>query len=186
MVERDAERPELRLVPARTDAEDEPAAADLVDRVGPLGQRPPGCGTPCRRRAGRSRSGSSPRRRPPACPTPPTGRAVRGPASGKGGARRTNRVVAEVLDRPGHVEEFRPAHLALDLGQLDSDLERATHRSMVAPRETPAQRRASLAWAIRRIARSTGGQSAMSSRSAAAGNARTVVGSSGTTVAVRP
>ena len=34
-------------------------------------------------------------------------------------------VEAEVLDRAGHVEELRPADLALDLGQLDADLERA-------------------------------------------------------------
>ena len=36
-----------------------------------------------------------------------------------------DRVEAEVLDRPGHVEQLRPADLALDLGQLDADLERA-------------------------------------------------------------
>ena len=35
-----------------------------------------------------------------------------------------DRVEAEVLDGPGHVEQLRPAHLALDLGELDADLER--------------------------------------------------------------
>ena len=38
MVERDAERPELGLVPAGAEAEDQPAAADLVDRRGLLGE----------------------------------------------------------------------------------------------------------------------------------------------------
>ena len=37
-------------------------------------------------------------------------------------------VEPEVLDRPGHVEELGPADLALDLGQLDADLERAAGR----------------------------------------------------------
>src|SRR4029077_7796185 len=32
-------------------------------------------------------------------------------------------VEPEVLDRPDHVEELRPADLALDLGELDPDLE---------------------------------------------------------------
>ena len=35
-----------------------------------------------------------------------------------------DRVVAEVLDGADHVEDLRPADLALDLGQLDADLER--------------------------------------------------------------
>ncbi len=30
-----------------------------------------------------------------------------------------DRVEAEVLDRPDHVQQLGPAHLALDLGQLD-------------------------------------------------------------------
>ena len=34
-------------------------------------------------------------------------------------------VEPEVLDRAGHVEELGPADLALDLGELDADLERA-------------------------------------------------------------
>ena len=39
-----------------------------------------------------------------------------------------DRVEPEVLDGAGHVEELRPADLALDLGELDADLERAAGR----------------------------------------------------------
>ena len=38
MVVREAERAELGLVPARTETQDEPAAADLVDGGGLLGE----------------------------------------------------------------------------------------------------------------------------------------------------
>jgi hypothetical protein len=34
-------------------------------------------------------------------------------------------VVPEVLGRPDHVEDLRPADLALDLWELDADLQRA-------------------------------------------------------------
>ena len=43
-------------------------------------------------------------------------------------------VEAEVLDRPGHVEELGPADLALDLGELDADLERAAGVAVIAGR----------------------------------------------------
>ena len=36
-----------------------------------------------------------------------------------------DRVEPEILDRAGHVEKLGPAHVALDLGELDADLERA-------------------------------------------------------------
>src|SRR6185503_13518746 len=36
-----------------------------------------------------------------------------------------DRVEAEVLDGPDEVEQLRPADLALDLGELDADLDRA-------------------------------------------------------------
>ena len=39
-----------------------------------------------------------------------------------------DRVEAQVLDGAGHVEQLRPADLALDLGELDADLERPMGR----------------------------------------------------------
>ena len=116
---------ELGLVPAGAEAEDEPAATHLVDRGGLLGEQ----GRVVEVRAGDQRPELDPRRR--------------------GGDRRQQRprlpraagrpilpaieevladphgVEPEVLDRAGHVEELGPADLALDLGELDADLERA-------------------------------------------------------------
>ena len=129
VVERVAEGAELGLVPAGPEAEDEPAAADLVDRRGLLGEQ---------RRVVEARAGDE---RPELDPRSSTAaiaassvHASHGP---RGGPVRPaieqvladpDRVEPEVLDRPGHVEQLRPADLALDLGQLDADLERDAWR----------------------------------------------------------
>ena len=135
MIERNPERPELRLVPAGAEAQDQPSARDLVDRVGALGEdgrvveRGAGDERPQLDPAGRG--GDAREHRPglprtPRSPLPPAVEEV---------LAEPERVVAEVLERPGHVEELGPADLALDLRQLDSDLERASHRTMVAGRQ---------------------------------------------------
>ena len=114
------------------EAEDEPAAADLVDRVGALGEHR----RVVERGAGDERPELDPARRGrqrgqqgPGLPRS-AWRAV-GPAVEEVLAD-PERVEAEVLDRAGHVEELRPADLALDLGQLDADLDGAAHGRMVA------------------------------------------------------
>ena len=119
-----AEGAELGLVPARPEAQHEAAAAELVDRRGLLGEQ--------RRvvevRAGDERPELDPRRRGrdrrqqrPGLPRA-AGRPVR-PAVEEVLAD-PHRVEAQVLDRAGHVEQLGPADLALDLGELDADLER--------------------------------------------------------------
>ena len=55
MVEREAERVELRLVPAASDAQDQPATAHLVELGRHLGGRGPDCGRTAPAPAGRSR-----------------------------------------------------------------------------------------------------------------------------------
>ena len=132
MVEREAERPELGLVPARPEPEHEPAAGDLVDRRGLLrehgrvvearagDERPDGDG----RRRGRQGRHERPR-------FPRTARLPIGPAVEEVLAD-PHRVETQVLDRARHVEELGPAHVALDLGELDADLERTRlHRRSV-------------------------------------------------------
>src|SRR4029079_11217188 len=103
MIEGDSERAELRLVPAGAQAQDQPATGDLVDRVGPLRED----GRVVERRAGdkwaqlapRRHRGqrSAPRPRLPRSPRGPVLPAVEEMLAGPHG------VVAEVLERPGHV-----------------------------------------------------------------------------------
>jgi hypothetical protein len=139
VVERHAERAELGLVPAGPDAEHEPATRDLVDRVGLLGQdrrvveaeagdeRPELDPARHGRDRGKARPGlPRPSRRPV---TPSVEQMLAEP----------DRVVAQVLDRADHVEDLGPAHLALDLRQLDTDLERPRHGNLPfrAERDSP-------------------------------------------------
>ena len=127
---------ELGLVPAGAEAEDEAAAAQLVDRGGLLGEQ----GRVVEVRAGDERPELDPRRRGgdrgqqrPRLPRPAGGPVL--PAIEEVLAD-PHGVEPEVLDRAGHVEELGPADLALDLGELDADLERAAggggHRRSVA------------------------------------------------------
>ncbi len=123
VVVRVAEGAELRLVPARAQAEDEPPAADLVDRGGLLGQQRGVVEV----RAGdqwpeldAGRRGRDRRQQRPCLPRP-TGRPV-GPAVQQVLAD-PDRIEAEILDRADHVEQLGPADLALDFGELDADLE---------------------------------------------------------------
>ena len=134
MVLREAERLELRLVPAGPKAQNEPAAADLVDRGGLFGKqrrvmeiRTSDQGTQL---DPRGRGGDGGQRRP-GLPWP-SGRAVR-PAIEQMLAD-PHGVETEVLDRADHVEQFRPADLALDLGELDADLERSASRGGHGPK----------------------------------------------------
>ena len=127
MVEREAERAELGLVPAGPEAEDEPAAADLVDRGRLLGQH--------RRvveaRARHERPELDPRRRGGEAgerrPRLPRAARLAGPASDTAGGRRprSSRSRASSIAR-AISSELGPAHLALDLGELDADLQ-GTH-----------------------------------------------------------
>ena len=50
-------------------------------------------------------------------------------------------VEPEVLDGPDHVEELRPADLALDLGELDADLERPSRHQPPAATAAAIARR---------------------------------------------
>ena len=120
-----AVRPELWLVPARSEAEHEPAAAQLVDGrglfceqgwivEGRAGDERPELDT-----RGRSRDRSEHR---PGFPWP-AGSAVL--VAVEEVFADPDGVEPEILDRAGHVEEFGPAHVPLDLGELDADLDRA-------------------------------------------------------------
>ena len=123
VVEREAERAELRLVPAGTQPEDEPSAADLVDRGSLLGQQ----GRVVEVRAGdewpeldpvrgcRDRRQQRPGLQRPACrPVRPAVEQV---------LADPDRIEAEELDGADHVEQLRPADLAFDFGELDADLQ---------------------------------------------------------------
>ncbi len=125
VIEREAERPELGLVPAGAQAEDQAAAADLVDRAGLLGEERRVVEVRARDERpeldpGRGR-GDGRHHRPR---LPRTARRPVGPSIQEVLAE-PDRVVAEVLDRADQVEHLGPADLALDLGELDADLERA-------------------------------------------------------------
>ena len=132
---------ELGLVPAGAEAEDEPAATQLVDRGGLLGEQ----GGVVEVRAGDERPELDPRRRGgdrgqerPRLPR----------AAGRPVLPAIEEVLAdpdgvepEVLDRAGHVEELGPADLALDLGELDADLERAGGRRRSSSKRSGPRRR---------------------------------------------
>ena len=123
VVERVPVGTELGFVPAGAEAEDEATAAQLIDRRGLLREK----GGVVEVRAGDEWAELDPRR----------GRRDRGeerprfprtawrpvlPAIEKVLAD-PHRVEALVLDGTGHVEKLGPAHLALDLGQLDPDFQ---------------------------------------------------------------
>ena len=138
VVVRVAERPELGLVPAGPEAEHQPASADLVDGHRLLGEQ--------RRvveaRAGDERAELHPardrgdrREGRPRLPRP--ARLAIRPAIEQVLAE-PDRVEPEVLDRPDHVEQLRPAHLPLDLGKLDADLE-GTHGVEPSSRRRPGR-----------------------------------------------
>src|SRR5262249_9672152 len=128
VVEREAERAELRLVPARAEPQDEATAGDLVDRRGLLREerrvveRRARDERPDRRLARRRRERGHER---PGLPRA-TGRAAL-PAVEEMLAD-PDRVEAQVVDRAGEVDELRPADLSLDLGQLHPDAEWPRHR----------------------------------------------------------
>ena len=116
---------ELGLVPARAEAEDEPAATQLVDRGGLLGEQrrvvEVGAGDERPELDPRRRGGDRGQQRPrlPRAASRPILPAIEEVLADPDG------IEPEVLDRAGHVEELGPADFALDLGELDADFERA-------------------------------------------------------------
>ena len=135
VVEREAEGAKLGLVPAGAEPEHEATAADLVDRGGLLGQQRRVVEVRARHErpeldpGGDGGDGAHQR---PCLPRP--ARIAVGPAIEEVLAE-PDRVEAEVLDGPHQVEQLRPANLALDLGQLDPDLDRScAHRPARATR----------------------------------------------------
>jgi hypothetical protein len=135
VVEREAEGVEFDLVPARAQAEHEAATTDLIDRRRLLGQQcrvvEAGAGherTDLHAR-GRGRDGGHQRPGLPRSSCRPIGPAVEQMLADP------DRIEALVLDGAGQVEQLGPAHLALDLGQLDPHVERpptrrGTHRAV--------------------------------------------------------
>jgi hypothetical protein len=148
VVEREAEGAELRLVPAGAKAQDQPAATDLVDRGGLLGQH---------RRVVERRGGDQ--------RTQQYARRDRGEAGedrpclpGSPGTVVARPPVEEVVAVPDGVEaqllgpqrertEVRPAGLPLDLGELDPDRQRPPailgtreggHTPITGPHQTDA------------------------------------------------
>ena len=110
--------PELGLVPAGAEAEDEPAAADSSTVAACLASSA-GLWKFVHATSGPSSIRCVTRRWPRGASRPPT---VRGPADRPAVEEvlaEPDRVEAELLDRARHVEELRPADLALDLGQLE-------------------------------------------------------------------
>ena len=129
--ERDAERAELRLVPAGADPEDEPSAAHLVDRRRHPGEDP----GRVERRAGDQRAEPDAfggrregRERRPRVPRPAFGASV---ASVQQVVAEPDRVEAGGLGRAGHRDDLGPPHVAFDLGELDADAELPGHRRSV-------------------------------------------------------
>ena len=87
---RSASKPKARQLASRSgtplpEAQDEAPAAHLVQGRRPSWPAAPGCGTRCRRRTARSRSGSSPRRAPSGSSSIPRSRSAAGPAGRAGG-----------------------------------------------------------------------------------------------------
>ena len=134
VVEREPERTELRLVPPRSDSEDEPAARDLVDR-----------GRQAREHAGRVKRG----RRHERAETDSLGdcgdRSQLRPYVPRPALRPAAAAVEQVVAEPHRVEarllggcrdrpHLRPTHLALHLGKLHSHSERWPHHGSQATR----------------------------------------------------
>ena len=122
-VERKAEGPELRLVPAGADPEHEPAARDLVHGRGRARQHAGsvegrgGDKRPSRTRDVAAASAAS-------CVQTSHGPRSGRPSRGRAGGRRATRSRSRPPRRPGDRAQLRPANLALDLGKLDADPER--------------------------------------------------------------
>ena len=140
MVEREAERAVLGLVPAGSETEDQPSSADLVDGRRLLRQHRRGmearrCDerTELDPRRGR-RQGSQHR---PALPGPARLRFAWQPIQEV--IADPDRVEPERLGAPGKRDVLGPADLALDLGELDSDLEWAAHLESLADPDRPAR-----------------------------------------------
>ena len=122
MVEREAERPELLLVPPRPEGHPQPAAAELVDRSGRTREQP----RLAERGARDQWAELDPLRH--------HGKAgEHGPAVPRSALRTVaaaieqmvsdpDRVEAGLLRRAGELRVLGPAHLALDLRKLDADL----------------------------------------------------------------
>src|ERR1700730_8820840 len=126
-IEGKAERAIFRLIPSRTEPEDETSAADLIDGRGQLAQHrgimKAGAGDhrPDRDPAGR---GGDARQRRPSLPG----------ASGAAGRVTVEEMVAhpyrietKLLAQASHGDNLRPADFALHLWQLEADLERADY-----------------------------------------------------------
>ncbi len=126
MVEREAECPELGLVPARTEAHDQPPARDLVHGRGHLGQHRRGVerGRRDERPEPDPRRGRGDRREQRPDLPRPSGRTVR--KSVEEMVADPDRVEAEFLGPAGHRNVLGPADLALNLRQLDAHPERAS------------------------------------------------------------
>jgi hypothetical protein len=127
VIERDPERPKLGLVPAGAEPEDQTATTDLIDGRGLFGEDRgvvEGRASDERPELDPAGTGGDRGEHRPGFPWPT--RRPFGPAVEQMLAE-PHRVVAQVLDGPRHVEELGPACLALDLGQLDADLERTRH-----------------------------------------------------------
>src|SRR5206468_11061431 len=120
-IERQPERAELDLVPARAEADAQAAAADLVDRGGGAREQR----RLMERGARDERPELDPRRhrgqageRRPAVPRPALLTPV---AAVEKVVAEPDAVEAGLLGGARHRRELRPAHLALDLGQLHAD-----------------------------------------------------------------
>ncbi len=116
----DPEGAKLALVPAGAEAEDEPAAADLIEGGGHLGeqswrmetgaghQRTEGDPIGHRRKCGQQR---------PGLPGAPLGPPVAGEQEV---VAEPDGVEADLFGRASHREVLRPAHVAFDFRELDS------------------------------------------------------------------
>lgn len=131
MVERQAERPELGLVPAGPEPEDEATTADLLDRRGALREER----RRRERRAGDERTEvhalrhrGEGREQAPRLPGPAFGTAV---AAVQDVIADPDRVEPRGFGGAGQRHVFGPADDALDLRQLDPDAERSHVRHSI-------------------------------------------------------
>jgi hypothetical protein len=127
MIERDPERPELRLVPPRADPEDQPAAADLVHGGGHLGDH--ARGVECQ--AGHEGpevdplgDRCEPGEKGPGLPRPALGTPV---TSVQQVVAQPHRVEPRRLGGSSHGHVLGPPDVPLDFGELDPNSERARH-----------------------------------------------------------